>query len=157
MANVLCQIRGQKRLILYHPSDVNKLGFPPGASSSPLKNLHCKDASEAGDAGVQRYECVLAPGDILLIPPFWPHTAVPVENTSIAVNVFFRSLQDGYAPGKDIYGNRDLQAYEKGRQDIQRISKSFKNLPAEAAQFYLARLAAELQDISLRGTRKDRE
>lgn len=36
MANVLCQIRGQKRLILFPPNDVMNLGFQPGASSSSI-------------------------------------------------------------------------------------------------------------------------
>jgi len=64
---------------------------------------------------------------------------------SIAVNVFFRNLQAGYAAGKDVYGNRDLQAYEKGRQDIARILKTFEGLPADVRGFYLPRLVDEFE------------
>lgn len=62
---------------------------------------------------------------------------------SVAVNVFFRNLRNGYAAGKDVYGNRDLQAYEKGRQDVAKIVKSFESLPTDVRGFYLQRLADE--------------
>ena len=65
---------------------------------------------------------------------------------SVAVNIFFRSLDLGYAAGRDVYGNRDLQAYEKGRKDIEKIAKSFDGLTPEFAQFYLLRLAEELKE-----------
>lgn len=70
------------------------------------------------------------------IPP--PHSAqsssdkmksTPNENPylNIAVNIFFRNLPDkAYAAGRDVYGNRDLAAYEDGRRDIQKIINRFK-------------------------------
>jgi tRNA wybutosine-synthesizing protein 4 len=75
----------------------------------------------------------------------WLHSALPVSGVSIAVNVFFRNLQAGYAAGKDVYGNRDLQAYEKGRQDIGKIVKSFDSLPSDIRGFYLQRLVEEFK------------
>ena len=69
---------------------------------------------------------------------------MPTTDMSVAVNVFFRDLQTGYSAGRDVYGNRDLAAYEKGRQDIARIAKSFDRLPGEIRSFYLSRLADEL-------------
>lgn len=63
----------------------------------------------------------------------------------MAVNVFFRSLESGqYAAGRDVYGNKDLAAYNKGRQDISRIVNSFAKVPSDCKQFYLLRLADEL-------------
>jgi len=64
---------------------------------------------------------------------------------TVAVNVFFWNLQVGYAAGRDVYGNRDLQAYEKGRQDIAKVIRSFDSLPSDARGFYLQRLAEEFQ------------
>lgn len=88
----------------------------------------------------------MTPGDVLFLPPLWLHTATPTSDSSIAVNVFFRDLEGGcYAAGKDVYGNRDLAAYEKGRTDLTRIVNSFQKLPAEAREFYLLRLADELR------------
>ena len=66
---------------------------------------------------------------------------------SVAVNCFFRSLEhQKYATGRDVYGNRDLAAYEKGRKDVAKIIKSFDDLPAHVSAFYLQRLAMELLD-----------
>lgn len=148
MANVLCQIRGSKRLLLFHPSDVNKLGFTPGASSSQFDAFDDKARSQWPFCDAQAFEAHLHPGDILYIPPFWPHTAAPTDGLSIAVNVFFRDMQHGYAAGKDIYGNRDLQAYENGRKDLMRVANGFKKLPGQAGKFYMQRLAAELGDMA---------
>ena len=142
MANVLCQIRGTKRLLIFPPSDVEHLGFDAGASSSSI-NVFEKHGSIP--AGTHPHEAVLGRGDVLFLPPLWLHTASPTSGMSIAVNVFFRNLHSGYAAGKDVYGNRDLQAYEKGRQDIVRIIKSFDSLPADIRGFYLQRLAKEFE------------
>ena len=145
MANVYCQIRGKKRLILYPPSDVRYLSFAPGASSSEI-NVFTTDASTHPSlASTHPHEVVLEPGDVLFIPAFWMHAAAPADGISIAVNVFFRNLDKGYATGRDVYGNRDLEAYEKGRQDISKILKSFDNLPQDVREFYLARLSGEFQ------------
>ncbi|KAL1874680.1 tRNA methyltransferase ppm2 [Paecilomyces lecythidis] len=147
MANVYCQVRGRKRMVLYPPSDVQYLQLPPGASSSTI------DVFQNGPDGpiicipdTSPHEVLLEPGDILFIPPLWLHTAAPLGEVSIAVNVFFRNLTQGYAPGRDVYGNRDLQAYEKGRNDVVKIARAFDGLPPDMARFYLLRLADELRE-----------
>jgi tRNA wybutosine-synthesizing protein 4 len=141
MANVLCQIHGSKRLLLFPPSDVGQFAFEAGSSSSH-QNVFDKSQEELLPR-THPHQAHLEPGEVLFIPPFWLHTASPTIGLSIAVNVFFRNLQTGYAAGKDVYGNRDLQAYEKGRQDIARIIKSFDDLPLDIREFYLTRLAHE--------------
>jgi len=143
MANVLCQVRGSKRLLLFPPSYVNHFNIDPGASSSHInvfEKLH-----DPALAHTHPHEAMLEPNDILFLPPLWLHTALPTSMVSIAINNFFRNFQEGYAPGKDIYGNRDLQAYEKGRQDISKIIRSFDSIPRDARGFYLQRLAQEFQ------------
>ncbi|KAF4554775.1 Cupin-like domain-containing protein [Elsinoe fawcettii] len=147
MANVLCQIRGSKRLLLYHPSDVVHLGILPGASSSSIDPFDPTPEEAAILARVTPYETVLNEGDILLIPPLWLHTAKPLTNLSVAVNVFFRDerMDQAYAAGKDVYGNRDIAAYERGRRDVQRMVKQFDGLPDQVREFYLRRLADELR------------
>lgn len=147
MANVLCQIRGSKRLLLFPPSDVKYLGFEPGASSS---NINVFDMmKKEGITHTHPHEVILHPGDILFLPPLWLHTASPTSGLSIAVNIFFRNLRSGYAAGKDVYGNRDLQAYEKGRQDISKVVKTFESLPLDVREFYLGRLAREFEQLIL--------
>jgi tRNA wybutosine-synthesizing protein 4 len=147
MANVLCQVRGRKRLLLYPPSDVSYLGFESGASSSSIDVFNPAPGAVTGLVNTHPYEAILQPGDILFIPPMWIHTAAPTDGMSIAVNIFFRNLQNNnYAAGRDVYGNRDLAAYERGRKDIARIVSSFEDLPADVSGFYLERLANELME-----------
>jgi tRNA wybutosine-synthesizing protein 4 len=142
LANVLCQIKGSKTMRLYPPSDVKYLDYPPGGSSS---NTNVLVSKEAKLRHTHPHVASLKPGDVLFIPPMWSHTATPEEGYSVAVNVFFRNLEKGYAAGKDVYGNRDLQAYENGRRDIEKILRAFKDIPDDVSKFYLDRLAAELQ------------
>jgi len=145
MANVLCQVRGRKRLLLYPPSDVSFLGFEPGASSSSMDVFTVDPSHRQSLTNTHPHEAILEPGEILFIPPMWVHTAAPTEGMSVAVNIFFRSLQEStYAAGRDVYGNRDLAPYERGRKDIARIVKSFDDLPPDVAGFYLERLGNEL-------------
>ncbi|KAI5457239.1 hypothetical protein BGZ63DRAFT_427960 [Mariannaea sp. PMI_226] len=142
MANVYAQIRGSKRMVLFPPTDVSHLAFAPGASSSSLDVFSALEKHQL--AGTHPHEALLKPGDVLFLPAMWFHTAAPTTNMSVAVNFFFRDLESGYSAGRDVYGNRDLAAYEKGRQEVARIAKGFGHLPTEIRQFYLARLADEL-------------
>ncbi|KAI1815034.1 leucine carboxyl methyltransferase [Poronia punctata] len=138
MANVYCQISGSKRLILFPPTDVSYLSIPPGSSSSSI------DVFTSPLTSTHPHEATLNPGDILFLPPVWLHTATPLSDLGVAVNVFFRSLETGYSTGRDVYGNRDVAAYEKGRQDIARLLASLDKLPRGMREFYTRRLAAEL-------------
>ncbi|KAJ5636210.1 LCM-domain-containing protein [Penicillium longicatenatum] len=150
MANVLCQIRGERRLILFPPDDVQHLHIPPGASSSTVDIFQTVGLdTPASIPGTSPQEAILRPRDILFIPPLWLHTACSATSeVSIAVNVFFRNLTKGYAAGRDVYGNRDLHAYEKSRQDLQRFTRAFDGVPPDMTRFYLRRLAQELLDIA---------
>lgn len=79
---------------------------------------------------------------------------------NIAVNVFFRNLPDStYAAGRDVYGNRNLAAYEEGRRDLDKIVRRFttknrdngsaiilEEIPRCTSRAYLLRLAKELQE-----------
>lgn len=151
LANVLCQIRGAKRLRLYPPGDVALLAYPPGASSSNIDVYAPADelspAQRAALARAHPHEAFLRPGDVLFIPPAWSHTARPDEEVSVAVNVFWRNLEkEVYAAGRDVYGNRDIAAYEEGRKAVEKIVKGFEGVPRDLRMFYLERLVGELRD-----------
>ncbi|KAF1838075.1 LCM-domain-containing protein [Decorospora gaudefroyi] len=155
LSNILCQIRGTKTLYLYPPSDVSYLDFPPGGSSSNTDVLTSKDAKLRR---THPHIAALKPGDVLFIPPMWSHTATPDEGVSVAVNVFWKGLASGYAAGKDVYANRDLQAYENGRRDVEKIVRAFRDLPVDVSRFYLERLGGEILERARRlGERKERE
>lgn len=146
MANVLFQIEGSKRLILFPPADMVKLDFPPGSTTSSVEIFKGGDPDDIlSVAGTHPIEANLLPGEVLYIPPLWAHTAAPLQGVSIAVNIFFRNLATGYAAGKDVYGNRDLLAYEHGRLHVDRISRAFRDIPRDLAHAYLLRLADELK------------
>ncbi|KAI0965966.1 leucine carboxyl methyltransferase [Xylaria arbuscula] len=142
MANVYCQITGSKKLLLFPPEDVSYLSFAPGASSSSIDVFSGLDVPAL--ALTHPHEATLRPGDILFLPPLWLHATAPLSDFGVAVNVFFRNLETGYSSGRDVYGNRDVAAYEKGRQDVARIANSFGKLPRDMQVFYLRRLADEL-------------
>lgn len=150
MANVLCQIRGSKHLIMFPPHDVPHLGFPSGASSSQLDVFDTSDRTKARLFPTHPQEVVLRPGDVLFIPPLWAHAVEPLDAMTVSVNVFFRDLEQGYAAGKDVYGNRDLQAYESGRTGLQKINRAFDSLPRTVSAFYMKRLAQELEEMASR-------
>jgi tRNA wybutosine-synthesizing protein 4 len=105
-----------------------------------------EDASELPHT--EPHEAIVGPGDILFLPPLWPHTASHLGEASVAVNVFFKGFESGYSTGRDVYGNRDMAAYENGRRDIAKIARGFAVLPSDVKDFYLRRLADELIELS---------
>lgn len=143
-ANILCQIVGQKRVRLYPPTDAFHLSFSPGSSSSTIENIFEHPVSCA----VHPIEFIMNPGDIVFIPALWLHATVPLT-PSISINYFWKNFaQDLYAAGKDVYGNRDLAAYENSRILVSKIVGSFKHVPDTAKQFYLLRLSEELMEAA---------
>ena len=147
MANVLCQIRGTKRLLLYPPSDLVRLKIPHGESSSTINAFNPDPADRDTLSQTSSVETILQPGEVLFIPPLWSHAACAVDGISVSVNVFFRSFKSGYAAGRDVYGNRDVQAYEDGRRHIQKIFQRFSGLPNDICRSYVQRLAQELEEM----------
>ncbi|EXJ63507.1 uncharacterized protein A1O5_11556 [Cladophialophora psammophila CBS 110553] len=216
MANVLFQIRGTRKLILFPPADLKHLNFPPGSTTSSIDIFEAFPQQPSSGEDTVRFVpntkphiAILRPGEALYIPPLWAHTGTPlpaptkpesvsvstsvsastsasasttaplsqpklvspsstkaistedskprelqtlneandptntnINSTSdshsnshssdsdsrinISINVFFRTLHPHkYAAGRDVYGNRDLAAYEDGRRDVERIVRRF--------------------------------
>jgi len=158
MANVYFQVYGSKKLVLFPPSDLIRLSFAPGSTTSSIDifSSSVSDRSAAdtlvSPTGTSPHIATLGPGDALFIPPLWAHAATPLASkpgttpATIAVNVFFRSLSAAkYAAGRDVYGNRDLAAYEDGRRDVEKMARRFADgVPRDMAKTYLQRLADEL-------------
>ncbi|KAL8870548.1 MAG: hypothetical protein Q9174_003437 [Haloplaca sp. 1 TL-2023] len=142
-------IVGEKVVALYPPSDAVHFQIPPGSSSSPI-DIFSNDPEGRGQIAHprQHMRAHLQAGEVLYVPPLWLHSVSPLANFSISVNVFFRNLKGGYAAGRDVYGNRDLQAYENGRKNISRMIDAFKGVPDHMAKAYLERLAKELKEAA---------
>ena len=239
MANVLFQIHGTRKLVLYPPSDLKRLSFPPGSTTSTLDVFEpASNPTEEEDRlksipSTHPYLATLRPGDALFIPPLWSHAGTPLSvttpasalspkpldpdtqpsllstatfpnsnrqptlqpslqptlqpglqpslqptlqstlqptlqstlqptlqptlpptlqpnlppnlqhchpaqnNINISINIFFRSLPccpSTYPAGRDVYGNRDLAAYEEGRRDLDRIFKRFTSSFSSSGQ-----------------------
>jgi tRNA wybutosine-synthesizing protein 4 len=159
MANVLFHVTSHprptaKHLILFPPEDLSRLSFAPGSTTSSLDLFNPSPpvsppttpgsprtprpppdpfCNPSFPLGTHPHLVTLPPNTALFIPPLWAHTAAPsppgIINTS--VNVFFHSLPRAlYAAGRDVYGNRDLAAYEEGRRDVDRIVRRFVRMPA---------------------------
>ncbi|ETI21564.1 hypothetical protein G647_07911 [Cladophialophora carrionii CBS 160.54] len=183
MANVLFQIQGTRKLILFPPSDLKHLSFPSGSTSSTIDIFQVSErvGTEADSVrhvpNTHPQVAILRPGDALYIPPLWAHTGTPqpsevpvstsnhnstpapvsasaltlsstanssstaphaattrtsdndptASRINIALNIFFRTLSPHkYATGRDVYGNRDLAAYEDGRRDVDKIVRRFQ-------------------------------
>ncbi|KAF2396660.1 LCM-domain-containing protein [Trichodelitschia bisporula] len=137
MANVLCQIRGRRRIVLFPPADWMRLNFRPGDTTSAL---NVWTAESGALSGCSPQMAVLRPRDVLFVPACWAHATIAVgpgedgegeaggeegeDWLSIAVNVFFPSFPwSAYAVGRDVYGNRDVAAYEQGRMNVYRLEK----------------------------------
>jgi tRNA wybutosine-synthesizing protein 4 len=86
MANVLCQIQGSKRLLLFPPSDVTKFQFEAGASSSAI------NAFEYEIPGTNPYEANIRAGDVLFLPPLWLHTASPKLGMHIIISAILSKI-----------------------------------------------------------------
>ncbi|KAL8946463.1 MAG: hypothetical protein Q9222_007143 [Ikaeria aurantiellina] len=139
-------IVGRKKVALYPPSDAIRFQIPPGSSSSPI-DVFADDVDRRGEIKYPQncIEATMNDGDVLFIPPLWLHSTAPMDNFSVSINIFFRNLESGYAAGRDVYGNRNLQAYENGRKTISKMVKSFDGLPRDIGSAYLLRLADELK------------
>lgn len=95
--NVLCQVTGRKRILLWPPRWVNDLGIAPGSSSSRFGSMgFVHEEGVSGDSGGsesrrfweenpefrrawgEKMEFILSPGDVLRIPALWPHSTEDV-------------------------------------------------------------------------------
>lgn len=118
MDNVLCNIVGRKRVIMWAPEDVDKL-YVTG-STSAVVDMEAPDLAKYPlFAQAQRVEFVLEPGDMLFIPgicrarqayslasaALWFHNVLPLE-PCVSVNMFWKHLPDEAYQGKDLYGNK---------------------------------------------------
>ncbi|KAK6384447.1 tRNA methyltransferase ppm2 [Exophiala oligosperma] len=198
MANVLFQVRGTRKLILFPPEDIKHLSFPAGSTTSTIDILEPSDNPETEAdrlkpiPNTHPYVAILRPGEALFIPPLWAHSGTPLPATTttaqptpsdtpsspltpstssapgdvtvastsavdaasssrinISLNIFFRSLsQSNYAAGRDVYGNRDLAAYEDGRRDLEKIVRRFISTNTQSKNHNQSSAAVDTPDAT---------
>ncbi|XP_023216673.1 tRNA wybutosine-synthesizing protein 5-like [Centruroides sculpturatus] len=144
MDNFLIQVTGHKRCVLFPPSDVLNL-YLKGDKSEVLDIDNPDTKKYPNFKNVIWHECILQPGDILFIPALWFHN-VTALSFSIAVNVFWKNLEDTYYDKKDIYGNKDLILANNAFDHLEKALRSIKDLPSDYRKFYACRLISKIQE-----------
>jgi len=144
MDNILVQIRGRKRVVLFPPSDALKLYLK--GDKSLVIDIDDPDLNEFPRfAEVTRYECLMEPGDVLFIPALWFHNVISLE-FGVAINIFWRHLStDNYDP-KDVYGNRDPVPASRVMQSLDKNLQTLEKLPDEYRDFYARRMIARIKE-----------
>eukprot|EP00516_Mucochytrium_quahogii_P006902 CAMPEP_0203744342 /NCGR_PEP_ID=MMETSP0098-20131031/449_1 /ASSEMBLY_ACC=CAM_ASM_000208 /TAXON_ID=96639 /ORGANISM=" , Strain NY0313808BC1" /LENGTH=1459 /DNA_ID=CAMNT_0050631839 /DNA_START=263 /DNA_END=4643 /DNA_ORIENTATION=- len=143
MHNVLFQLSGTKRVVLFQPKHVDALDFH-GSSSSivDIDNLTNIDPDcPFAKARREALEVTLEPGQALFIPALWPHNA-RADSFSVAVNIFWKHLSDAHYGKKDLYGNRDpilaekaIELVTKARDILHSAQDDATTLPDEYVDF----------------------
>nr|XP_044624439.1 tRNA wybutosine-synthesizing protein 5 isoform X2 [Equus asinus] len=144
MDNVLIQVTGKKRVVLFSPRDAQYL-YLSGTKSEVL-NIDNPDLDKYPlFSKARRYECSLKAGDVLFIPALWFHNVIS-EEFGVGVNVFWRHLPSECYDKTDTYGNKDPTAASRAAQILDRALKTLAELPEEYRDFYARRMVLHIQD-----------
>ncbi|TAE58176.1 MAG: cupin-like domain-containing protein [Nostocales cyanobacterium] len=101
--NILCQVRGRKRLLLFAPNQTEYL-YPHSVDSKAphlsYVNIDKPDFDKFPKfKQAQSIECVLEAGEMLFMPPFWWHQVYSLDQLNIAVNFWWKAqLKDYFTP-----------------------------------------------------------
>lgn len=153
MDNLLIQVNGRKRVVLFSPRDATKLYL--NGDKSEVLDIDNPDLSRYPKfAEATPYECFMEPGDVLFIPAMWFHNVMSLQ-FGVAVNVFWRHLDPCYYDNKDTYGNKDLVPATRAMQIMNRAIKALEELPEEYRDFYARRLVCKVKDKCYYSKRKD--
>jgi len=142
MDNVLIQISGRKRVVLFSPKDTQNIYL--NGDKSEVLDIDNPDLKKFPlFAKVRHHETVLEPGDILFIPALWFHNTLAL-NPNVAINVFWQHLDSSFYDKKDIYGNKDLVPAVQALQLIEKASQLLNQLPDDYKDFYARRSISKL-------------
>ncbi|XP_076089323.1 tRNA wybutosine-synthesizing protein 5-like [Mytilus galloprovincialis] len=143
MDNILIQVTGSKRVVLFSPQDANYMYL--NGDKSEVLDIDNPDLEKYPNfINATRYEGVLQAGDILFIPALWFHNVIALE-FGIAVNVFWKHLDDNLYDNKDTYGNKDLTPASRAMQIMDRAMKALEELPDSYKDFYARRLITRIE------------
>lgn len=143
MDNLLAQVTGRKRVVLYSPQDALHLYL--NGDKSEVLDIDAPDLKRFPEfVKARRYECVLEPGDLLFIPALWFHNTLALR-FGVGVNVFWRHLPADAYDRKDPYGNKDPVAAARALQAMERALQALDELPAEYRDFYGRRMVQRVQ------------
>ncbi|XP_076012235.1 tRNA wybutosine-synthesizing protein 5 [Genypterus blacodes] len=143
MDNLLAQVTGRKRVVLYSPQDALHLYL--SGDKSEVLDIDSPDLKQFPEfVKAKRYECVLEPGDLLFIPALWFHNTLALQ-FGVGVNVFWRHLPAESYDKKDPYGNKDPLAAARALQALERVIHTLDELPPDYRDFYGRRMIQRIQ------------
>lgn len=143
MDNILVQVVGRKRVVLFPPSDSPYLYLV--GDKSRVMDIDAPDlVTFPKFSQASRWEATLEAGEVLYIPALWFHNVTALE-FGVAVNVFWRHLEAEFYDSKDTYGNRDPPQVQRALQVVEKAAKLLNELPPEHRLFYGHRLLAHLE------------
>ncbi|XP_072541347.1 tRNA wybutosine-synthesizing protein 5 [Salminus brasiliensis] len=143
MDNLLAQVTGRKRVVLYSPQDALHLYL--SGDKSEVLDIDSPDLERYPDfVKACRYECVLEPGDLLFIPALWFHNTLALQ-FGVGINVFWRHLPMDSYDKKDPYGNKDPLAASRALQSVERALALLEDLPDDYRDFYARRMVLRIQ------------
>lgn len=146
MDNMLIQLHGEKRVLLFPPSVAGDLYLE--GSSSTVRDVNAHDHTafpRFARARRAALEVILQPGDVLFIPALWAHHVTALHGPSIALNVFYRHLNANEYPAKDLYANADPIVAAQALKSVDAAMESLKGLPQDYKVFYGGIAAARLE------------
>lgn len=147
MDNILIQIRGRKRVVLFPPNDALKMYL--SGDKSRVIDVHAPDTNVFPDFyKAERYEVTLEPGDILFIPALWFHNTEAL-GFSVSVNVFWKNLAEGMYDPKDVYGNKDPVPVNRAMQGLDKALGALGSLPEDYRDFYSRMMISRIQEKML--------
>lgn len=153
--NVLCQVIGSKRIILFDPKDTEYL-YIEGDKSS-VNNLdkwsECIEKFPLLNK-TEPYRCLLVPGDVIFIPALWWHNIRTIENDiydsgySIGFNIFWRDHEvhrESLYADRDVYGNKNLVPFDFALANLDKAVSHLDKLPEKYKTFYKHMLLVRLK------------
>ncbi|KAH9523820.1 tRNA wybutosine-synthesizing protein 5 [Bulinus truncatus] len=147
MDNILIQIVGSKKVVLFDPKDVDYLYL--NGDKSEVLDVDNPDLTRYPEfIKARQHRGYLEPGDVIFIPALWFHN-MTYEDAGVAVNVFWRHLDDKLYDNKDPYGNHDLLPAQRANQIVDRALKTLEELPEDYQEFYAHRLIERIRLKSL--------
>jgi len=153
MDNIYCQVVGHKHAILWPPSEADKL-YLVGDKSRVVDIEHPDLKQFPLFPQAKQYKAELQPGDILFIPALWFHNML-ARDFGVAVNVFWRELDDKLYDPKDPYGNKDHLPAAKAMRMLDNVMKQLHDLPEDYRDFYARKMVKRVQEKCFRNENKN--